>query len=155
MPYIKAHIVVKEAEEKLTIREGGFYMNAENVYNIHRYDYHPVLGKETPRTCVELTPHKGGEKRFVIFNAPLEKVEDMLLNSHKAVRQSKNPRVKHLYNDMNNIMDATLITMSQQEFDRHYKSHLAAKKTAEERHRERQLEIMRRVLNDYRDHRRR
>lgn len=150
MPYIKAHIVVKEQDEKLTIREGGFYMNAENVYNIHRYDYHPVLGKDTPRTCVELTPHKGGEKRFVIFNAPLEKVEDMLLNSHKAARQSKHPRIKYLYNDMNNIMDATLITMSQKEFDGYYKSHLATKERTAAIRREREAEMLRILLRDLR-----
>ena len=146
MPYIKAHIVVKEAEEKLTIREGGFYMNAENVYNIHRYDYHPALDKDTPRTCVELTPHKNGEKRFVIFNAPLEKVEDMLLNSHKAVRQSKNPRVKHLYNDMNNIMDATLITMSQQDFNGHYKAYTDKRQKAAQLQRDRELSEIRAMV---------
>ena len=148
MPYIKAHIVVKETDERLTIREGGFYMNAENIYNIHRYDYHPVLGKDTPRTCVELTPHKGGEKRFVIFNAPLEKVEDMLLNSHKAARQSKHPRIKYLYNDMNNVMDATLVTLSQADFDRHYKTRLAARRTAAALEQEREAEILRRLLRD-------
>jgi hypothetical protein len=150
MPYIKAHIVVKETDEKLTIREGGFYMNAENVYNIHRYDYHPVLGKDTPRTCVELTPHKGGEKRFVIFNAPLEKVEDMLLNSHKAMRQSKNPRIKYLYNDMNNVMDATLITLSQEDFDRHYKTYLTDRKAAATLKREREVETLRRLVHELR-----
>lgn len=148
MPYIKAHIVVQETNAYLTIREGGFYMNAENVYNIHRYDYHPVLGKDTPRTCVELTPHKGGEKRFVIFNAPLEKIEDMLLNSHKAARQSKNPRIKYLYNDMNNVMDATLVTLSQQDFDRHYKSYLASRQTAAALKREREAEILRKLMRE-------
>lgn len=141
MPYIKAHIVIQEEGQKLTIRKGGFYMNAENVYNIHEYDYNPVLNDGKPRTCVELTPHKNGDKRYVIFNKPLHEVEDLLLNSHSAARRSKHPRIKYTYNDMNNVMDLTLVTMSQDEYASRHDQYIKQKKTKE-------LDTLLKILTD-------
>ncbi len=150
MPYIKAHIVVQEDKERLTIREGGFYMSPENVYNIHKYDYHPVLGKNAERTCVELTPHKNGEKRFVIFNAPLDKTEDMLLNSHRAVRQSRHPKIKYRYNDLNNIVDMRLVTLSQQQFDTSHKDYRKQREEEAARRRQREQKRREQLLKDIR-----
>lgn len=159
MPYIKAHIVIAEEEKNnLTIREGGFFATAENIYNIHEYDYNPALQDGKPRTCVELTPHKNGDKRFVIFNKPLKEVEDLLLNSHSATHRKKHGKISYKYNDMNNVMDCTLITLSQKDFTQHHDvyakqqllKHLAARDNERERQRQRMENILRSINKETR-----